>query len=92
VSVTQTATDNEGIAQDWVARFTEAWREPRGPDAFIEQCRGLLAPDVRESYFDPSPLIAAVAITPRAWPRFLRRQARNLTNHLADNLSRRRRR
>lgn len=46
----------------------------------------------RESYFDPSPLIAAVAMTPRAWPRFLRRQARNLTNDLSDNLSRRRRR
>jgi ketosteroid isomerase-like protein len=42
----------------------------------------------RESYFDPAPLIAAVAMTPRAWPRFLRLQARNL----ASNLTRRRRR
>jgi ketosteroid isomerase-like protein len=169
VSATQTATDNEGIAHEWVAGFTEAWREPRGPDAFIAHCRWLLAPDVgliqpqlpttvglrafeeqfvapvfalipdlhadverwagradslyieftlrgtlagrplswracdritmrdgmaveRESYFDPSLLIAAVAMTPRAWPRFLRRQARNFTNNLADNLSRRRRR
>jgi ketosteroid isomerase-like protein len=169
VSATQTSTDDESIAQEWVAGFTEAWREPRGPDAFIERCRGLLAPDVRllqpqlpttvgfrafeeqfvapvfalipdlhadverwagredslyieftlrgtlagrplswracdritlrdgmaverESYFDPSSLIAAVAMTPRAWPRFLRGQARNLTNDLADNLSRRRRR
>ena len=81
MSATQTATDDEGIAQEWVAGFTEAWREPRGPDA-VE----------RESYFDPSQLIAAVAMTPRAWPRFLRRQARSLTNDLADNLSRRRRR
>jgi ketosteroid isomerase-like protein len=41
----------------------------------------------RESYFDPWPLIASVAATPRAWPRFLRQWARNL----ADNLTRRRR-
>jgi ketosteroid isomerase-like protein len=33
----------------------------------------------RESYFDPGRLMAAVATTPRAWPRFLRLQARNLT-------------
>lgn len=42
----------------------------------------------RESYFDPWPLIAAVALTPRAWSRFLRLQARGLAN----NLTRRRRR
>jgi ketosteroid isomerase-like protein len=36
----------------------------------------------RESYFDPAPLIAAVAKTPRAWPLFLRLQARRLTNIL----------
>jgi len=42
----------------------------------------------RESYFDPAPLIRAVAMTPRAWPQFLRLQARRL----ADNLSRRSRR
>lgn len=162
---TATAAVQERTAQEWVAGFTEAWREPRGPDAFIMRCRGLLAPDVRliqpqvpttvgfrafeeqfvapvfalipdlhadverwarredslyveftlrgtlagrplswracdrvtlldglaverESYFDPSPLIAAVAMTPSVWPKFLRLQARNLTN----NLSRRRRR
>jgi ketosteroid isomerase-like protein len=33
----------------------------------------------RESYFDPGPLLAAVARTPRAWPIFLRLQARRLT-------------
>lgn len=33
---------------------------------------------MRESYFDPTPLIAAVAKTPRAWPAFLRLQARRL--------------
>ncbi|MDQ6811917.1 MAG: nuclear transport factor 2 family protein [Actinomycetota bacterium] len=32
----------------------------------------------RESYFDPTPLLAAVAMTPRAWPRFLRLQAGKL--------------
>ena len=36
----------------------------------------------RESYFDPSPLIVAVATTPRAWPQFLRLQLRRLVNHL----------
>ena len=36
----------------------------------------------RESYFDPGPLLAAVATRPRAWPRFLRLQARRLANHL----------
>jgi ketosteroid isomerase-like protein len=30
----------------------------------------------RESHADPTPLLAAVARTPRAWPRFLRTQAR----------------
>jgi ketosteroid isomerase-like protein len=30
----------------------------------------------RESYLDPSPILAAVAGAPRAWPRFLRLQAR----------------
>jgi ketosteroid isomerase-like protein len=31
----------------------------------------------RESYVDPSPLIAAVARTPRAWPAFVRLRARS---------------
>jgi ketosteroid isomerase-like protein len=35
----------------------------------------------RESYFDPAPLIIAVMTTPRAWPQFLRLQARKLANH-----------
>lgn len=30
----------------------------------------------RESHVDPTPLLVAVARTPRAWPRFLRTQAR----------------
>jgi ketosteroid isomerase-like protein len=37
----------------------------------------------RESYFDPARLIAAVATTPRAWPRFLRLRARNFVNDRA---------
>jgi ketosteroid isomerase-like protein len=31
----------------------------------------------RESYFDPGPLLAAIARTPRAWPAFLRAQVRS---------------
>jgi ketosteroid isomerase-like protein len=42
----------------------------------------------RESYFDPSPLLVAVASTPRVWPRFVRVQ----TKGLLSNLTRRRRR
>jgi ketosteroid isomerase-like protein len=42
----------------------------------------------RESYFDPSPLLAAVLRTPRAWPRFLRLR----TSAFAANLMRRRHR
>lgn len=42
----------------------------------------------RESYFDPSPILRAVALAPRAWPRFLRVQGRAVLT----NLSRRRKR
>ncbi|MCW3026974.1 MAG: hypothetical protein JWN81_185 [Solirubrobacterales bacterium] len=40
----------------------------------------------RESYFDPSPLLAALARTPRAWPAFLRLRTRSLL----ANITRRR--
>jgi ketosteroid isomerase-like protein len=40
----------------------------------------------RESYFDPSPVLAAVVKSPRVWPRFVRLQARTLL----ANVSRRR--
>jgi ketosteroid isomerase-like protein len=40
----------------------------------------------RESYFDPAPLIAAIARSPRSWPRALRMRVDALT----DNLKRRR--
>jgi ketosteroid isomerase-like protein len=40
----------------------------------------------RESYFDPSPILAAVAKAPRAWPRFARLRVRAIL----ANLSRRR--
>jgi ketosteroid isomerase-like protein len=40
----------------------------------------------RESYLDPSPILAAVLRAPRAWPRFLRIQARAAL----ANISRRR--
>jgi SnoaL-like domain len=36
----------------------------------------------RESYFDPSPLLAAIARTPRAWPSFLRVQLRRIASQL----------
>jgi ketosteroid isomerase-like protein len=38
----------------------------------------------RESYFDPGPLIAAIARTPRAWPKFLRLQASTLGTRIAE--------
>ncbi|TMM19217.1 MAG: nuclear transport factor 2 family protein [Actinobacteria bacterium] len=37
----------------------------------------------RESYFDPVPLLAAVAARPRAWLPFVRLQARRLANQLS---------
>jgi len=40
----------------------------------------------RESYFDPAPLLVAIATTPRAWPRLLRVRA----GALIDQITRRR--
>jgi ketosteroid isomerase-like protein len=37
---------------------------------------------MRESYFDPTPLLLAVATRPRAWPRFLAARARSLAGRL----------
>jgi ketosteroid isomerase-like protein len=42
----------------------------------------------RESYFDPTPLLAALARAPGAWPRFLRVQATGLVNQLRERRSR----
>jgi ketosteroid isomerase-like protein len=42
----------------------------------------------RESYFDPSPLIAAVARTPRAWPAFVRLRTRSLLANLTKGRTR----
>jgi ketosteroid isomerase-like protein len=36
----------------------------------------------RESYFDPAPLLIAIATNPRAWPRFLRLRAGTLTRKI----------
>ena len=38
----------------------------------------------RESYFDPGPLIAAIARTPRAWPKFARFQADSLAARIRE--------
>ena len=38
----------------------------------------------RESYFDPGPLIAAIARTPRAWPKFARFQASSLAARIRE--------
>ncbi len=43
--------------------------------------RGGLATE-RRAYFDPTPLLAAVATRPRIWPRFARLQARQLRRRL----------
>jgi len=37
----------------------------------------------RESYYDPTPLLAALARTPRSWPRFVRLRAAGLFGALA---------
>lgn len=36
----------------------------------------------RVAHFDPAPMLRAVATSPRAWPRFLRLQASQLTSRL----------
>ena len=36
----------------------------------------------RVAHFDPTPMLVAVALSPRAWPRFLRLQASQLTSKL----------
>ena len=41
----------------------------------------------RESYFDPGPLIAAIARTPRAWPKFARFQASSLRARIKSSTS-----
>jgi ketosteroid isomerase-like protein len=148
-------------AARWVSDFTEGWRAPKGPEAFVEHFRSRLAADVRlvqpqlptvvglrgfeqrfvrplfelmpdirgdverwaaggdtvyieltlrgtlggrslswrvcdrvtlrdgvaierESYFDPGPLIAAIARTPRAWPKFTRFQASSLAARISE--------
>jgi hypothetical protein len=38
----------------------------------------------RESYFDPAPLLTAIARSPRAWPTFLRVQARSFARQLMN--------
>jgi ketosteroid isomerase-like protein len=166
MATTTTAVPREGDefqaqAERWVADFREGWRAPKGPEAFVEQFRSRLAPDVRlvqpqlptlvglrgfeqrfvrplfelmpdirgeverwaaggdtvyieltlratlggrplswrvcdrvtlrdgvaierESYFDPGPLIAAIARTPRAWPKFARFQADSLAARIRE--------
>jgi ketosteroid isomerase-like protein len=37
----------------------------------------------RESYFDPSPLLAAIVRSPRAWPAFIRLRAGRAINRIA---------
>jgi hypothetical protein len=37
----------------------------------------------RESYFDPAPLLAAIARSPRSWPAFLREQLRRRKRQLS---------
>jgi len=160
-AVPRESDEFEAQAERWVADFTEGWRAPKGPDAFVEHFRTRLAPDVRlvqpqlpavvgldgfeqrfvrpmfglipdvrgeverwaaggdtvyieltlrgtlggrplswrvcdrvtlrhgvaierESYFDPGPLIAAIARTPRAWPKFVRFQASGLAARIRE--------
>jgi len=45
-------------------------------------------PVERVSYFDPMPLVRAVAVSPRSWPRFLRGQAMQLRYLLRRRSSR----
>jgi SnoaL-like domain len=42
----------------------------------------------RESYYDPTPLLAALARTPRSWPRFARLRAPRLSGTLTGRAAR----
>jgi hypothetical protein len=42
----------------------------------------------RESYYDPTPLLAALARTPRSWPRFVRMRAAGRSGALATGRGR----
>jgi hypothetical protein len=59
-------------ARTWVEAFAEGWRAPADADSFADQKDGVAIE--RVAYMDPTPLIAAIARTPRAWPRFVRQQ------------------
>jgi hypothetical protein len=90
--------DLHGEVERWAARGDSLYIELtlRGTLAGRAVCRRLcdrvtLRSGVaveRESYFDPLPLLATVAMRPRAWPRMLRLQARRFTNDLAERSKR----
>jgi len=93
-AVPRESDEFQAQAERWVADFSEGWQAPKGPAAFVEHFRSRLAPHVpqlptlvaieRESYFDPGPLIAAIARTPRAWPKFARFQASSLAARIRE--------
>jgi SnoaL-like domain len=78
--------DLHGRVVRWAARGDDVFIEVelrgtlgRRPVRFIAVDRVTLRDGVaveRESHLDPTPLLTAVARTPRLWPRFVRMQAR----------------
>lgn len=90
--------DIHGVVERWAARGDTVYIELtlRGslggrPVAWRVCDRVTLRDGVaveRESYFDPAPLLAAIARTPRAWPTFMRVQASNLVNRLTKRSAR----
>jgi hypothetical protein len=76
--------DVHGTVRGWAAEGDEIWIELELEGTLGGRPVGFVAVDgitlrdgvaiERRAFFDPSPLVAAVATRPRAWPRFVRFQ------------------
>jgi hypothetical protein len=87
----------QGFAEGWrgpagADAFAAHFRPMLAPDVRLIQPRLPTAVGhrafERESYLDPTPLVAAVATRPRAWPRYMGLQARQLVHRLRRRSSR----
>ena len=80
--------DLHGTVESWAVRGDRIYIELRlegtvGGRRFVTRtCDRITLSDgkaiERVAYLDPTPLVKAVARSPRAWPKFLRSQLRNL--------------
>jgi ketosteroid isomerase-like protein len=84
--------DLHGEVEDWAARGNSIYIVVRlrgtlaGKPFEFRSCDRLTLHDgriaVREAFMDPSPMVAAALTRPRAWPLFVRMQARTIQRRL----------